>query len=217
MGFASDTFTGTANTELSAYNSAWSKQFSYTFDAFLGTASGTYVHARGAEYSVYQHSGTPASADYSVFAEFALYPDGATGGTGPRIGVIGRAASGAADYYLVMYTHDTTQYRLFRSNGGSLTQLGSAYSHTLTTTREAVELRMSGNDISVYIDSTLRIGPVTDGSPITAAGKAGILLREMRQTGVGDCALLDNFDAVDAGGGGSSTGAAAHYYRQLQG
>lgn len=121
------------------------------------------------------------------------------------MGVIGRAASGSADFYTAYYDHTDTKYKLRRFNAGSGTTLGTDYTHTLTTTPERIELRMSGNDISVYVDAVLRIGPVTDGSPITAAGKSGISLFAMRETGIADAGSLDNFEAVDAGGGGSST------------
>ena len=121
------------------------------------------------------------------------------------MGVIGRAAAGAADFYAAWYDHTTTQYKLARINAGTATSLGTAYTHTLTSTPENIELRMSGNDISVYVDAVLRIGPVTDGSPITSAGKSGIRLFAMRETGIADAGSLDNFSAVDAGGGGGGS------------
>lgn len=217
MSFASDTFSGSAATVLETYNSAWSKQSGYTTIAYIGN-DGQYAHTpEGGTAVIYQHSGSPASADYSVFAD-VFRKSGTPGAFGPQMGVTGRAAAGSGTFYLAFYDHSATAYKLRRFNSGSSTTLGTDYTHTLTTTPERLELRMSGNDISVYVDSTLRIGPVTDGSPITSAGKAGIYLFDMRQTGIADTGGLDNFDAVDAGGGGgSSAGAAVHYYRQLMG
>jgi hypothetical protein len=106
--------------------------------------------------------------------------------------------AGAGTFYAVLYEHGNTRFSLYRFNATTPTLLGTRWTHTLTTTPETVELRMSSSDISVYVDGVLRIGPVTDSSPISTAGKAGIILFDMRQTGVNDTGGLDNFDAVDA-------------------
>jgi hypothetical protein len=194
------TFTGTQYTELATYNAAWSKQSGHTVDGILGTG-GTYaISAQSTENAAYVHSGTPASADYSVFADIAKL----SGNTTPSIGLIGRAASGARTYYWVLYTHSATNIRLFSLVAGSQTQLGSSYTYTLTSTPVRLELRLAGTAISVHLDGGAAVISSTNGD-VTAAGKAGITLRDMRETGVADSGSLDNFDAVDAGGGGSSS------------
>lgn len=216
MAFASDNFNGTTGftQDLATWNSAWSKQTGYTQTGYIG-ADGQYAaHTGTGGYAVYQHSASPASADYSVFASI-FRKAGTPAASGPQMGVCGRMQSGAGTFYAVIYEHGSTRYSLYRFDATVATLLGTRWTHTLTTTPETVELRMSGNDISVYVDSTLRIGPVTDGSPITTAGKAGLILFDMRQTGVNDTGGLDDWSAVDAGGGGgSSNGAAAYYYAQ---
>ena len=194
MSFATDTFTGSAGTELSAHSGVWSKQSGYTQNGLIGNDGQYAYHAGTAGYAVYQHSGSPASADYSVFASI-FRKAGTPGATGPQMGPCGRMQAGAGTLYAALYEHGNTRYSLYRFNATAPTLLGTRWTHTLTTTPETVELRMSGNDISVYIDGVLRIGPVTDGSPITTAGKAGIVLFDMRPTGVNDTGGLDNFDA----------------------
>ena len=203
MSFATDSFSGSAGQELSAYSSVWSKQTGYSQNATVGNDGQYAIHSGTSDFAVYQHSGSPASADYSVFAS-VFRKAGTPGASGPQMGPCGRMQAGAGTFYAVIYEHGSTRYSLYRFNATAATLLGTRWTHTLTTTPETVELRMSGNDISVYIDGVLRIGPVTDGSPITTAGKAGIVLFDMRQTGVNDTGGLDNFDAVDAGGGGGS-------------
>jgi len=187
--------------ELSSVYPAFSKQSGYTSDCIFGS-TGTYILCtNSSDAGVYQHSGTPASADYSVFADIA-HPN--SNSTNPYIGVIGRAAAATTTFYLVYYDNANTRFSLYRVNSGSATQLGSHYTYTLTSTVVNLELRMSGSDISVHLDGGSAVISATDGSPITAAGKAGIYCLAMRQSGVSDSGSLDNFDAIDAGGGGSS-------------
>lgn len=196
--FASSTFTGTAFTELSALSAVWSKQNSYTRDLILGS-TGAYMIAAttGAAAGVYQHSGSPASADYTVSADIAKLPQ-----AGDCImGVCGRMQAGAQTLYYVIYTHASTNIRLFKIVSGSQTQLGSSYSYTLTGTAANLLLRMSGDQISVELNASTVIGPVTD-TAITTAGKAGVYGFDMRVSGVADVASLDNFSADDIGGGG---------------
>jgi hypothetical protein len=202
MPFATDAFAGTAGTELSAYSAVWSKQSGFTTNALIGN-DGQYAYTNAADFNaVYQHSAAPASADYSVFADIAKRSG--VQALGPLMGVIGRAAAAAATFYAVYYDHATTAYRLSKLVAGTQTLLGSDYIHTLTTTPENLELRMAASSISVYVDGVLRIGPVTD-TDITAAGKSGIWVFAMRETGIADAGSLDNFSAENAGGGGGST------------
>lgn len=228
MSFASDAFTGgSPGTELSAFNAAWSKQTGYSQNGAIGndlnpSDSSRYAyHAGTSGYAVYQHSGTPASADYSVFAKI-FRGAGTPAATGPQMGVCGRMQSGAGTFYAVIYEHGSTRFSLYRFVAGSNTLLGSRYTYTLTTTPVQVELRLgtSGSDptLSVHLDGGAAVISHTDthADKITTAGKAGLILYDMRQTGVNDTGGLDDWSAVDAGGGGggSSNGAAAYYYAQ---
>lgn len=200
MSFATDTFTGTTNQELSLYSAAWSKHTGYAQDGVIGVDSGTYAICNSNTLAaVYQNSGAPASADYSVFADLKKL----TGANAPQLGVCGRMAAGADTRYAFLHLHGSNVSRLYKWVAGTQTQLGSDYANTLTSTAQRFELRMSGTSISGYIDGVLRVGPVTDVA-ISAAGKAGIHMFNMREVGVADAGSLDNFDAVDAGAGGGA-------------
>jgi hypothetical protein len=204
FGTGAVTFTGTQFVELSTVVSELSKQSGFATDGILG-AGGTYaIQNGGTGAAVYQHSATPPSANYSVWADIAKL-SGSTG-SGPRMGVCGRMAAGADTFYYALYSHDTTNIRLFKRVAGTQTQLGSSYTYTATSTAAKLELVMDGSSISVKLNDSTVIGPVTDAA-ITAAGLAGVYLFDMRETGVADSGSLDNFDAAAIGGGGGSVGA----------
>lgn len=198
MGFATDAITPGSDSTLQAYNAAFSKQTGYSDDGYVRSTDGGYAYCAAGASTIYQHSGSPASADYSVFADIRKL----AGNNDFACGVIGRAAAAAQTFYILQYSDisATARYRLFKYVAGVPTLLGSEYSHTLTGTPEELELRMVGDQISGYIDGVLRIGPATD-TDITSAGKAGIYLQGMRETGVADVAALNNFDGVNAAGG----------------
>lgn len=201
MGFATDAFGGTSGNNLTT--GSWVQQTGFTENFIYGT-NGAYANAASsAAYAVYQHTGAPAGADYSIFADISRTTSGTSS---PEFGVCGRMQASAATFYAAWHLRASNETRLYKCVAGTFTHIsGTAYSHTLTPgTPVQIELRMSGTSLSVYIDGVLRIGPVTDSS-ISTAGKAGIIGFAMRQAGVADTATIDNFDAVDAGGGSSTT------------
>lgn len=193
MTFASDTFTGSAATELSAYSASWSKQTGHTLDGFIGVASATYaISNQDAEYVVYQHSAAPASANYSVFADLTRIN---TGSGSTTHGVCGRMAAAADTFYAFLHFQSLNEARLYKWVAGTPTQLGSSYALTMSVgSTYNFELRMTGTTIEGYIDGVQRC-TATD-SAISAAGKSGILLRNSRASSV-DNFSLDNFSAVD--------------------
>ena len=196
MAFASDSFNGTTGQELSAYSASWSKQSGFTANGTIGNVTATYCMTSNAtDYAMYQHSASPASADYSVFADCK-----ATNTThASQFGPCGRMQSGSATLYFVMFRPSDGQIRLYKYVSGTATQLGSSYSFTVTANQVYnLELRMSSSAISAHLDGTQRIS--TTDTDITSAGKAGILLFRMRETGVDDRGRLEEFYANDAGG-----------------
>lgn len=200
--FAVASFTGTQFAELASQDANFSKQSGYTQDLILG-AGGAYVISNTfAGPGCYQHSGSPINANYTVAIDIAKL-SGNTGNN--RMGVCGRMASGADTMYLALYSHDLTNVRLIRVVSGSSTTLGT-HGVTLTSTVRRMLLRMAGDQISVELDGTPVIGPVTDAG-ITAAGKAGIYALETRQSGVADAGSIDNFSADDIGGSAAAIGA----------
>lgn len=201
MTFASDSFTGTPVTELSAYNASWSKQSGFTVDAFIGVDSGTYVIvASDSAYGVYVRSESPASADYSVFCDVTRR---AVASAVPQMGVVGRAQSGTGTFYAFFHLDSLNETRIYKCVSGTFTQLGSGYSLTLTTgVAVNLELRMSGSSIKGFVDGVERIS-VTN-TDISGAGKAGIIGYKMRVSGSQDTGQIDNFNAVNAAAAAAS-------------
>lgn len=198
--FASATFGGTQFTELSIADPNFSKQFGYAENLILG-AGGTYVISNtNIGPGVYQHAGSPTTADYTVAADITKL-SGSTGNN--RMGVCGRMQAGVRTMYFALYEHDQLRVRLLKDVAGTTSTLGT-YSFTLTGTAARLLLRMVDDQISVELNGTQVIAPVTDTS-ITTAGKAGIYAFETRQTGVADAGSIDNFSADNIGGGTNAT------------
>lgn len=201
--FASDAFGGTEGTELSAYSASWTRHTSYTGN--MEIASGL-IRQTSSTTSAYHHSGTPASADYSVSADLFMKE---TNGGLSSTGVIGRVDTAANTFYMARYAGDAIDgWQLYKAVGGTFTQLGSTSAQSLTDeTAYNVKLEMVGTAIKLYkeLSSTATIS-ATD-SAITAAGKSGI-----RSTGGAFSDTtgihIDNFSADDvASGGVTGTGA----------
>lgn len=214
--FASDPFTGTSGTELSAYNAAWTRHASASaasVDARISNANrcrGT-TGASGA--AVYYHSGTPAGTDYSVSVDVTEITD-AMYAAGPcaRISTISNTMYHAR--WATFVSPDVVQ--LYRFVAGVATQLGTDQSANFTTgtTRNLkIECINSGLDviINVYIDgSGTPLFSVTDiaaNGPITTAGLSGIRLGYGGASIPSDttCLHLDNYSADDVGGGTTYT------------
>lgn len=193
MTFASDAFAGTNGTELNAYSASWVKQTGYTENGIIGGDGQWATASTNTTYACYRNTATPSGADYDVEADIVKR---SVGSASPMLGVIGRASSSAQTFYWVIYTHSAGNIRLFRMVGGTQTQLGSNYSFTLTNNVAArLRLRMNGSAISVWLDGTQVIGPITDTS-ITAAGHAGLIMLSARDAGVEDSGYIDNWSAA---------------------
>lgn len=214
MPFATDAFAGSTNTELSVYSAVWSKQSGYTADIHVGVGGQYACCFNAASIGCYQNSGSPAGADYSVQADVKRLAVSAS--FKPSMGICGRMAAGAHTLYWTYHVDSANETRLYKTVSGTQTLLGT-YANTLTTgVAQTHELRMTGTTIEVYIDSVQRIS-VTDSS-IAAAGKAGLIGFQMRETSVQDVGSIDNWSASDiGGGGGSSIAVIANYYRMLRG
>lgn len=211
FGTGAVSFTGTQFTELSLAVPELSKQTSYTQDGILG-AGGTYaIQNNGLAVAVYQHSAAPPDPNYVVFGDIAKL-SGNTG-SGPRMGVCGRMAADADTFYFALYSHDLNNIRLFKRVAGVQSQLGSSVSYTLTSTAVQLALYMNGAAIGVLVNGATVIAPVTDPTPITAVGRAGFYLFDMRETGVADSGSFDNFDALAISAGGSASRFAAQINR----
>lgn len=196
--FASDAFTGTEGDLLSTYSANWTLHTSYTGTAEIASSR---VRQTSTTTTAYYHSGTPATADYSVSAD--LFMKDTNGGDG-AVGVIGRVDTAANTLYMARYNGGATDgWQLYKAVTGTFTQLGSTSAQSLTAaTAYNVKLEMIGTAIKLYkeLSGTATIS-ATD-SAITAAGKAGIRcatngLAPSDTTGI----HLDNFSADDVASG----------------
>lgn len=195
--FASDTFTGTEGTELSAYAAAWTRHTSYTINSEIAANRARQSASLGG--SAYWHSGTPASADYSVSADlFFKETNGGTSGAGP----IGRVDTAANTFYHARYIGSTADaWQLYKFVAGATTLLGSSAQAITDETSHNCKLRMVGTTIEVYVDGgATALISVTD-SAIAAAGKAGLRFFDNTTTPSDTVGIhIDNFSAVDISG-----------------
>lgn len=113
-------------------------------------------------------SGVPASADYSVAAVVRAVSQ--NGQTGPAA----RVSTSALTCYFAFYNVSTGGFELWKVVAGSFAQLGATYTATFANGDDAtLEVVCLGNQISLKVGGTTRVGPVTDSS-ISAKGKAGL-------------------------------------------
>lgn len=191
--FASDSFTGTEDTELSAYDASWIKVTGNTGNAEIASNR---VRASGTTFTAYYYNATPPSADYPVQATIHTV----TSVTNATAGVLGRVSSSANTFYQAN-ANASSGWQLFKRVAGTATQLGSSVAQTYTAGQSYdVKLLMSGTTIELYKlgESTAAIS-VTD-SAISAAGFAG--LRFSSPTVPSDTSNfhIDDWSAGEAGG-----------------
>jgi hypothetical protein len=191
---ASDTFSGTAGQELSAYNPAWSK---------INGASGSIVitpdgrvrpsSTTSAAYGIIQ----PPTPDYAIeyaatylggannIAAHAMLRATLTGVTCYRVGV-------AESYGRV--------FQCFRFVAGSATQIGQNVSVDLVPMQIIrVRVEIEGAVIRAYVNGNL-IFNQTDPNPITAAGYAGIRTYADATPTDADGVHMDNYEVHTIGG-----------------
>lgn len=177
MSFASDVFTGT---ELASLNGRAADQGG-TWTVRAGSMA---IHNNATtvtDYSLATLSGTPTSADYDVSVDIIVAAD-----TAP--GVVGRASPTDLDYYYFRYLKDTSEFQLYKFQGGGATNLGSFFQALTLGSTVRLTLRLRGSTISGLADGVEKIS-VTD-TTYTTAGVVGI-----RNGGSGSLATFDNFDA----------------------
>jgi hypothetical protein len=167
--FMEDTFTDADGTLLTGHagelGAAWTLQNGYT--PSTGATINTNRIYTPAANACYQASATPASADYSVEAEFECL----SVLSGTNVGVAGRMQAGANTMYLARWLEALTTWQLLKLVNGTATPLGGNLTEAWTSGTRTVRLQVIGNQVTL-ITNAGRIGPITDGS-ITSAGKAG--------------------------------------------
>lgn len=197
--FASDSFAGTEGQELAAYSGSWAKVTGLTgaFEIVSGL-----IRASSTTSPCYYHSGSPASADYSVSAD--IYKPSTSADV---IGVTARTSTGANTMYRASINQNAdavnSQLQLFKFVAGVTTQLGSNTNVTHgTSTTKNIKLECVGSAIKVYWDGSGSASISVTDTAISAAGKAGVRAFSASSPTDTNVPQLDNFSADDIGGGG---------------
>jgi hypothetical protein len=117
----------------------------------------------------YTNAASPPSADYLVEAVVRF-----TSSTGKRVGIAARySSSGTENGYLVFF--DGSYWVLRKVVAGVSTDLGSYYGSSSLNTDYVLRFEVFATTLTVSIDGVARI--VASDASLTAAGRAGVLLR----------------------------------------
>jgi hypothetical protein len=174
----------------------WTKNTS--FSASNAAVESNRLHnAFSSVVNAYYHSAVPTNADYSVLANVVQKSDNGDS----AVGVCGRMSTSASTGYMALYNTIDNTWFLRKEVAGSAASLGTASAALTLDQVYAVELRMSGTSISLYVDTVLTVGPITD-SDISTAGKAGVWMYGVASATVG--INLDSWSATEAGAGGTT-------------
>jgi lysophospholipase L1-like esterase len=183
--FTNDSFTGTAGTLLENHTgetgATWTRNSAFASGSAAITAAGR-LRGNIAANSIYYESATPASADYDVEADLYL------ASTAASCGILGRASTSAATYYLLDY-ESSGNWNLYTVVNGTTSNQHS-FSQTLTVGQTYhIRLSMRGSLISCYVNGSLII-QITD-TNISTAGRASVFFSAADTDSTGS--HLDNF------------------------
>lgn len=194
--FASDAFGGTEGTTLSTYNADWQKPAAYSGSAEI--ASGRVRASATATIASYYHTGTPASANYSVSADL-VFKTASSAGYG-YAGVVGRldtSGTPTPDQYRLRWAGGTVdKWQFYEFTGGVATLIYESPSAVTVTDESTVNIRLEMDDeVRCYVDDALIY---THSSPtVTAAGKAAIYVYDTEAPSDTTGVHIDNFSADD--------------------
>lgn len=159
---------GDLNTHTANTGGQWAR-VSWSSNGITCGSAG-YAYGIAAATSFYTNPAAPANANYEVEAILTGHSDNSS-----TAGVIARyidAGGSDVQMYHVRHTFGTGWVLAVSSTSGTST-LGT-YAGSFTNNQQyTVKLVCNGNQISVYIDGTLRIGPITN-SVASGPGRAGI-------------------------------------------
>jgi len=208
MTFASDAFTNTDGTVLSTHDANWVKSTGW------GTPSDIEIRSNAATCKVI--SGDPgvwvyssaSSADYEVSAVVKQLGTS----TSYNAGVLARFSSTQATGYMARYRYNTGVQLFVFNNSTTATQLGSTVAGNLSNGGTmTLKLVCDGDQISVYKDGSLVIGPITN-TVVSAANRPGIWNFGLSSDG---CSL-DNWDATYLSAPSSSIASISNFYRMMR-
>jgi hypothetical protein len=185
-------FTATAGTALTSYTGEIGG--TWTVQSGASPSSPSAISATGTLFSastagIYQASGTPASANYYVEADFVFKSTIA----GDSVALAARMAPSANTFVWGGWSQTSGGWRIFKTVAGTQTQLGSTYSDTFTGGFKRVRLTVNSTTYSLSVDG-VEVISVTDSS-ITAAGKAGVRASASQSSATG--IHIDNLVAAD--------------------
>jgi hypothetical protein len=189
-GSSHDPFVGNTGDALETYSTLWTKHPGYTSGS-LAITSTDRTRVNNANTAGYLWGVEPGSADQVVSAKFVRLSSLAAN---EQIYLAARMDPAADTMYLAGYDN-SGQWSVRKRVVGVGTTLGTS-SATLTQDQfYGVEFRLSGSSLSLYVDGSLVIGPITDTS-ISAANRLG--LRVNRSTGANDTSgvHIDDFTAT---------------------
>lgn len=203
MTFASDTFTNSDGTVLSTHNASWVRSTDFAADTCVITGNKLTGNSNTGS-TVYVHSTAP-TADYEVSALITQIDTN----TSANVGIVARMTSTTAVGYMARYRYNTG-VQLFKFEGTtSAVQLGSTVAGNLSNGGTmTLVLRCDGDQISVYKNGVLTIGPVTD-TYTSAANSPGIWVLGAPTLG---CSL-DNWTATTLS---SPAAVLANHYNRLR-
>lgn len=167
---ASDSFTGTAGSLLTAHvsdtGSAWFR-LAGAANALISDVGRVY---RSTGFTLNYTNATPSSANYSVEADLVM--KSAT--TGDMVGVIGRLDTATTSFYMARWEPSDQSWNLLKYTNGAGAYIAYVGTQGALTTNESyrLKLEMNGSTISLYVNGVLKVTG-TDAA-ITAAGVAGI-------------------------------------------
>ena len=182
-------FTGSTGATIQSLDANWVKVTGFTAD---GLIISNRVRSSAAN-ALYYYNAAMGSADQEVSADFYI---AGTTSTTVTAWIFARLLSTELTGYGARWRRGTG-WQIYRYNAGTPTQIGSTAGPTTYTagTVKAAKLRCIGSTISLLVDGT-EIISATDGSPLTAAGYAGLLSSNTSTT---DGPQLDNWSATEAG------------------
>ena len=192
--FASDTFGSADGTELPTHNANWAKSGGSGLGIVVCDGSNR-ARDTNSTVGIYYRDEAPASADYSVQFDFIRLADEGNHG----VYVAARVSTSAATLYI--FGQSAGLSRVYRRVDGTYTQLGSTTNEALALDtaflfKLAVETSGANCVLTCTIDGAARSGsPITDTSPITAAGKSGIFVQDATGN-----RRIANFSADEDGG-----------------
>jgi hypothetical protein len=190
--FASDTFTDTAGTELSAHpadtGQTWVEHPSYASGSLVITDANRL--RCGAGVGGYYLDAAPATAEYDVTADFVVISS-----TGIFAGQTARMDTAANTFYHVRFNSTIGCWELFKFVAGANTSLGQgpAFTYTVGETY-TVTLQIRDAAKKIIVDGVEQVSSADNS--ITAAGRAGIRWSSGNSNTTGT--HLDNFTVTDA-------------------